>query len=133
MIIVDSSVWIDYFNGQITPETNTLDSLLGVKYLGIGDLILTEVLQGFRSDKDYDIARDKLTSLAVFEMLGKEQAIKSAYNFRQLRKRGISIRKTADVIIATFCIEKGHSLLFSDKDFLPFVKHLGLEAVLTYQ
>jgi predicted nucleic acid-binding protein len=129
MILVDSSVWIDYFNGLDTPQTNKLDTLLGTEPLGIGDLILTEVLQGFRADKDYELAKRLLTSLSVFDMLGMELAIKSADHFRYLRKRGISIRKTVDVIIATFCIETQHSLLFSDKDFLPFVEHLGLRAV----
>jgi predicted nucleic acid-binding protein len=126
MIIVDSSVWIDYFNGRETPETNQLDTLLGVEPLGIGDLIMTEVLQGFRSDKDYQIAKELLTSLTIFEMLGVEFAIKSVDNYRFLRKRGITIRKTTDVIIATFCIESHNPLLFSDKDFIPFVEHLGL-------
>ncbi|HLF98029.1 MAG TPA: PIN domain nuclease [Methylococcaceae bacterium] len=129
MILVDSSVWIDYFNGRPTRQTNTLDTLLGAEPLGIGDLILTEVLQGFRSDADYQAAKRALTSLSVFDMLGVELAIRSADNFRVLRKRGITVRKTADVIIATFCIEAGHSLLFADKDFQPFVDHLGLRAV----
>jgi predicted nucleic acid-binding protein len=105
MILVDSSVWIDYFNGRETPETNKLDTLLGVEPLAIGDLILTEVLQGFRSDVDYQTAKELLTSLTIFEMLGVDIAFKSVDNYRSLRKRGITIRKTADVIIATFCIE----------------------------
>ena len=130
MIIVDSSVWIDYFNGRETPQTDKLDELLGVELLGIGDIILTEVLQGFRHDKDYRTAKKVLTSLTVFNMLGTEIAIKSADNFRILRKQGITIRKTNDVIIATYVIENDHSLLFSDKDFIPFVKRLGLNAVL---
>lgn len=130
MILVDSSVWIDYFNGKDTIQTSKLDELLGAESLGIGDLVLTEVLQGFRADKDYQIAKRVLTSLTVFSMLGLEVAIKSADNFRALRKQGITIRKTVDVIIATFCIENGHSLLFSDKDFIPFVEYLGLNAVL---
>jgi predicted nucleic acid-binding protein len=100
-----------------------------VELLGIGDIILTEVLQGFRIDADYDTAKQVLTSLTVFNMLGIESAIKSADNFRILRKRGITIRKTVDVIIATFCIENDHALLFSDKDFMPFVQYLGLRAV----
>lgn len=129
MILVDSSVWIDYFNGRDTPQTSRLDGLLGLELLGIGDLILTEVLQGFREDRDYQTAKRLLTSLTVFELLGTEVAIKSADNFRSLRKRGITVRKTIDVIIATFCIEYQHSLLFSDKDFLPFVEHLGLSPV----
>jgi predicted nucleic acid-binding protein len=130
MILVDSSVWVDYFNGNDTAETEKLNELLGVELLGIGDLILTEVLQGFRTDADYHIAKDVLTSLTIFNLVGSEIAIKSAENYRELRKQGITIRKTIDVIIATFCIENGHSLLFCDRDFIPFVRHLGLNAVL---
>ncbi|HMU86742.1 MAG TPA: PIN domain nuclease [Agitococcus sp.] len=131
MILIDSSVWIDYFNGQPTPEANKLDSLLGVEPLAIGDLILTEVLRGFRVDTDYQTAKKLLLTLTVFDMLGTDLAIQAADNFRFLRKRGVTVRKTADVIIATHCIEYGHSLLFADKDFLPFVTHLGLKAVTT--
>ena len=131
MILVDSSVWIDYFNGQVTPETNKLDTLLGVEPLGVGDLILTEVLRGFRSDVDYQTAKKLMTSLSIFEMLGTDMAIQSADNFRLLRKEGITVRKTTDVIIASYCIEHNYSLLFADKDFLPFVAHLGLKAVTT--
>lgn len=131
MILVDSSVWIDYFNGQPTLEAHKLDSLLGVEPLAIGDLILTEVLRGFRVDTDYQTAKKLLLTLSVFDMLGADLAIQSADNFRFLRKRGITVRKTADVIIATYCIEHDHSLLFADKDFLPFVTHLGLKAVTT--
>ena len=126
MIMVDSSVWIDYFNGRETTETLQLDSLLGVKPIAIGDIILTEVLQGFRNDEDYKTAKSLLTSLTIFELLGEKMALKSADNYRQLRKQGITIRKTADVIIASFCIENNLPLLFSDQDFLPFVKHLKL-------
>ena len=129
MIIVDSSVWVDYFNGQDTPQTTRLDALLGVELLGIGDLILTEVLQGFRTDADFGRAKMLLLSLSVFEMLGVENAIRSADYYRQLRNQGITIRKTADVIIATFCIAEGHALLFSDKDFIPFVEQFGLSEV----
>ena len=131
MIIVDSSVWINYFNGVDTLQTNKLDEILDIEPIGIGDIILTEVLQGFRADKDYRLAKKMLTSLTIFQMLGLEIAIKSADNFRCLRKQGITIRKTNDVIIATFCIENNHSLLFSDKDFIPFVQNLGLDSVLT--
>ena len=129
MILVDSSVWIDYFLGRDTPQVEILDRSLGVRALGVGDLVLTEVLQGFRADKDYRIARSIMDALTVFEMLGKDMAIKSAENFRKLRKQGITIRKTADVIIATYCIEQGLPLLFSDKDFEPFVQHLHLTQV----
>jgi predicted nucleic acid-binding protein len=127
LILVDSSVWIDYFNGVDSPETKMLDKTLGVEPIAIGDLILAEVLQGFRNDDDYKSAKKVFNDIAVFELLGKKMALKSADNFRSLRKRGITIRKTADVIIATFCIEKKLPLLFSDKDFKPFVKHLGLQ------
>jgi predicted nucleic acid-binding protein len=127
MLLIDSSVWIDYFNGRDTPQTDKLDELLEVELLAIGDIILAEVLQGFRQDKDYHTAKKILTSLTVFNLLGLEIAIKSAENFRILRKQGITIRKTNDVIIATFCLENDHSLLFSDKDFIPFVKYFGLK------
>lgn len=130
MIFVDSSVWIAYFNGNVTPETTRLDDLLGQEPIGLGDLVLAEVLQGFRLDKDYRTAEKLLTSLSIFQLLGKEMAIKSADNYRTLRKQGITIRKTADVIIATFCIEHDLSLLHADKDFLPFVTHLDLHPAL---
>jgi len=129
MILVDSSVWIDYFNGIENEQTDKLDSTLGLEEVAIGDLILTEVLQGFKVDKEYRIAKEVLTSLTIFELLGVELALKSANNFRKLRKKGITIRKTADVIIATYCIENKIPLLFTDKDFLPFVKHLSLPSV----
>lgn len=126
MILVDSSVWIDYFSGKGSPETDFLDGVLGVRAVAIGDLILTEVLQGFRHDKDYKTAKRLLEELTKLELLGAKMAIKSADNFRKLRKKGLTIRKTVDVIIASFCIEHNIPLLFSDKDFRPFVKHLGL-------
>ena len=126
MIVVDSSVWIDYFSGVDNTQTDRLDNTLGLKPVATGDLIMTEVLQGFRHDKDYKTARKLFEDLTIFEMLGQSMAVKSADNFRRLRKKGITIRKTADVIIATFCIEQKLPLLFSDKDFKPFVKHLGL-------
>jgi len=127
MIFVDSSVWIDYFNGKSSPEVTKLDSLLGIESVSTGDLILVEVLQGFRNDKDYKIAKNLLTSLTVFNMLDSNIAIKSADNFRALRKKGITVRKTVDSIIATFCIQNKLSLLHSDKDFKPFHKHLRLK------
>ena len=128
MVVVDSSVWIAYFNGAITPETQPLDVLLGHEPVGLGDLILVEVLQGFRLDKDYETAKRLLTSLTIFDFLGQDIAIRAADNYRALRKRGITVRKTADVIIATFCIEHDFPLLHSDKDFLPFVIHLRLRS-----
>jgi len=128
MVLVDSSVWIDFFNGTENDETNKLNEILGLEEVVIGDLILAEVLQGFKSDMDYKTAKDVLTSLTVHDLIGKKLAVKSANNFRKLRKKGITIRKTADVIIATFCIENKMPLLFTDKDFTPFVKHLNLRS-----
>ncbi|MGC1953437.1 MAG: PIN domain nuclease [Gammaproteobacteria bacterium] len=132
MTLVDSNVWIDYFNGRTTPETELLDNLLGTKPIAVGDLILTEVLQGFRHNKDYKTAKELLTSLTVFDLLGADRALRCAENFRALRKKGITVRKTADVIIATFCIEKDISLLHCDKDFEPFHNHLRLRNALSY-
>ena len=126
MIFVDSSVWIDFFNGTSSAETNYLDSLLGKEPVGLGDLVLIEVLQGFRRDQDYRTARELLTSLTVFTLGGQEVALKSAHNFRLLRKNGVTVRKTIDVLIATFCIGKNLPLLHSDKDFDPFHQHLKL-------
>jgi len=130
MILVDSSVWVDYFNGQVTRETDFLDSLLGTEPVAIGDLILAEVLQGFRSDADYEAAKEMLASLTTYDLLGAGLAVKTADNYRALRKRGITVRKTADAIIATFCIERRTPLLYSDRDFDPFVEHLGLKPAL---
>ena len=126
MILVDSGVWIDYFNGVDNKQTSTLNDTLGIRPVAVGDLILAEVLQGFREDKDYKTAKSLFDELTVFDLLGKDMAIKSADNFRALRTRGITIRKTVDIIIASFCIERKIPLLFSDKDFKPFIKHLGL-------
>lgn len=128
MILVDSSVWIDFFNGAVCAETDKLNEILGLEEIVIGDLILAEVLQGFRSDTDYKAAKNVLTSLTVYDLLGKDMAIRSANNFRKLRKKGITIRKTADVIIATYCIENKIPLLFTDKDFVPFVDNLRLKS-----
>lgn len=130
MVLVDSSVWVSYFNGTITPETEQLDALLGQEPVGLGDLILAEVLQGFRLDKDYRIAKELLTSLTVFHLLGQDLAIRTADNHRALRKRGVTVRKTTDAIIATFCIQNDLPLLHADKDFLPFVTHLNLRSAL---
>ncbi len=128
MIVVDSSVWIDFFNGVSTPEVERLDGLLGVTPLVIGDLILVEVMQGFRNERDVATARQLFRSLALLPMLGGSNAWKAAENYRQLRSRGITVRKTIDGIIATACIEANLPLLFSDRDFVPYVEHLGLEA-----
>jgi predicted nucleic acid-binding protein len=132
LIFVDSSVWVDYFNGTQSVETDCLDSLLGKEPVGLGDVVLIEVLQGFRRDQDYKIAKDLLTALTVFTLGGQEMAIESADNFRLLRKKGITVRKTIDVLIATFCINKNLPLLHSEKDFDPFHQYLRLENALEF-
>ena len=128
MIVVDSSVWIDFFNGVSTPEVERLDGWLGVTPLAIGDMILVEVMQGFRSERDVATARQLFRSLALLPMLGGSNAWKAAENYRTLRRQGITVRKTIDGIIATACIEANLPLLFSDRDFQPYVDHLGMEA-----
>ena len=128
MIVVDSSVWIDFFNGVSTPEVERLDGWLGVTPLAIGDLILVEVMQGFRTERDVATARQLFRSLALLPMLGGSNAWKAAENYRTLRRQGITVRKTINGIIATACIEANLPLLFSDRDFQPYVEHLGLEA-----
>jgi hypothetical protein len=129
VIVVDSSVWIDYFRGRATPQVETLDALLGVEPVATGDLMLTEVLQGFAGDRDFNRARKLLMSLVIVDLAGPSIAVKAAENFRALRRLGISVRKTIDTVIATHCIENRLPLLYSDRDFDPFVEHLGLRAV----
>ncbi len=130
MILVDSSVWIDYFRGTATPQAEKLDSLLGTELIATGDLILTEVLQGFVSNRDFNQARKLMTSLVIVDLAGLNMAIQAAKNFRVLRSLGITVRKTIDTVIATRCIESGLPLLYSDRDFDPFVKHLDLRSAL---
>lgn len=130
MILVDTSVWIDYFNGVENPHTDLLDLSIIEGAVAIGDLIFLEILQGIRNDKDYRKTQQSLLALDQYEMFGKAMTVKCADNYRALRKKGITIRKTADVIIATFCIENRLPLLFLDRDFIPFVDHLGLEPAL---
>jgi predicted nucleic acid-binding protein len=129
LILVDSSVWIDYFKGAITTQTEKLDVLLGREPLGIGDLILTEVLQGFDDQKSFDMAKKMLTSLTIIELCGADVAVQAAENFRKLRSTGITVRKTIDTVIATRCIVSGHVLLHDDRDFDAFVRHLGLRVM----
>jgi predicted nucleic acid-binding protein len=126
VILVDSSVWIDYFRGVPTRESDRLDALLGSDQLAIGDLMLAEVLQGFASDRDFERALGLLRSLALIEIAGEAIAVQAARNYRVLRSRGVTVRKTIDTLIATRCIADGHALLYSDRDFDPFVRHLSL-------
>lgn len=129
MILVDSSVWIDFFRGKSNPQVERLDALLGNEPLAIGDLILTEVLQGFTSDRDFNEARKMLDAFTLVKLGGKDIAIEAARNFRLLRAHGITVRKTIDTIIATRCIVSGYSLLHSDRDFDAFAEHIGLRVV----
>lgn len=129
MILVDSSVWIDFFRGKVTPQVDALDRLLGEELVAIGDLMMTEVLQGFASERDFNKARRLLGALDLVEIGGRDVMIEAARYFRDLRARGITIRKTIDTLIATRCIVSGYRLLYSDRDFDPFVTHLGLERV----
>lgn len=125
-LLVDSSVWINYFNGSITPETDYLDNALGNESIVVGDLILAEVLQGFRLQRDFDAACNALTRFPVLVMVGQQVAIQSAANHRILRAKGITIRKTIDSLIAAFCIENELTLLHADRDFDHFEGFLGL-------
>ena len=131
MILVDSSVWIDYFRGIPSSQTDRLHALLGNEPLATGDLVLAEVLRGFGSAQDFNQGKKLLTSLPIIELVGGNIAIQAANNFRTLRSLGVTVRKTIDTLIATSCIEKGLALLYSDKDFDPFVEHLGLQSAMS--
>jgi predicted nucleic acid-binding protein len=126
MIVADTSVWIDYVNGIIAPHTNLLDFELLNNQVVTGDLIIAEFLQGFRNDGDYDKAKQIMGSLFYYDFLGYKNAYKAAENYRTLRKQGITVRKTIDVFIATFCIENDFELIHNDHDFDPFEDLLGL-------
>ena len=130
MILVDSSVWIDYFRDDLTPQSDRLDQLLSSELLLIGDLILAEVLQGFVSEHDFNQAKTLLTALPVVPLVGQDVALQAARNFRHLRALGVTARKTVDTLIATSCIENGYTLLYSNRDFDPFVEHFGLLSAL---
>jgi hypothetical protein len=131
MILVDSSVWIDYFNGNKTSQTDWLDCALGSTPIIIGDLILTEVLQGFQNDKDFQTAKGILLRIPFTAMGGQALALESAKNYRHLRRKGVTVRKTIDVMIGTFCIHYQLPLLHDDRDFDPMVKYLGLTIIET--
>ena len=128
MIVVDSSVWIDYFNGRSSAETDALERLARTRLL-IGDLIIAEVPQGFSRENDFRRAERIFAALEFRPMVGREIAIAAAHHYRTLRAKGVTVRKTIDALIATFCIRHGHSLLHSDRDFDPFERHLGLRVI----
>ena len=130
MILVDSSVWIDWFRNAATAEVDRLDVLVGRKQLAIGDLILTEVLQGTDSAREFERVRRILFEFPLVGIAGRDIAVEAAQNFRRLRAVGVTVRKTIDTLIATRCMRDGHQLLFRDRDFVAFVDHLGLESAM---
>ncbi len=129
MLLVDSSVWIDYFNGRSTEQTDYLHDMLGQRPIVVGDIILAEILQGFRDDTSFALARKALQSCFLVEMVGIDLAIRSAEYYRQLRRRGVTVRKTIDCLIATYAIVHTHELLHADRDFEPFETFLGLSVI----
>ena len=126
MILADTSVWIDYLNGRITPQTDLLDDSLIAGTLAMGDLVFLEILQGIRNDKQFEQVKNKLSLLDQCSMFNSNYVTEYANNYRSLRKKGITVRKTNDVIIASFCIQENMPLLYTDRDFKPFIEHLGL-------
>lgn len=130
MVLVDTGVWIDYFNGHSTPPADRLDALLSSTVVLVGDLILAEVLQGFRSDTGYRTAKKLLLAFEQRPLGGNDIALKAAANCRRLRRKGITVRKKVDCFIATYCIEHRIPLLYGDRDFAPFARHLGLRSAL---
>ena len=126
MVIVDTSVWFDYFAGASNAETEWLDVEIGKHRLGVTDMILCEILQGSRTDTEFRVLREAMLKFEVFETGGPEMAKASAENYRLLRKKGFTTRKTIDCWIATFCMRERHTLLHRDRDFQPFEKQLGL-------
>ena len=129
MVMVDSSIWIDAFNGINSWQVRALSELLGKETIYLGDIILAEVLQGIRHEGDFENIKSELDKFPCANLLGKKMAIISAQNYRRLKNKGITVRKIVDVIIGTFCIENGFTLLHNDKDFLPMEKHLGLKTI----
>ena len=129
MFMVDTSVWIDYFNGNSTDQTDFLRYRLGKEMVIIGDLILAETLQGFRADKDYQQAKRLLGSFPIVPLAGENMAYEAVNYYRLLRKKGVTVRKTMDILIGTYCVIESVPLLYSDRDFDPIVNHLGLVQV----
>jgi predicted nucleic acid-binding protein len=129
MTIVDTTVWIDYLGGRSNPETEWLDRELNRHRFGLTDLILCEILQGIREDTTFKRAQQDLSDFAIFPTGGTDLAVAAAKNYRTLRSRGVTVRKTIDCLIATFCLAEGYSLLHRDRDFDVFEKHLGLRVI----
>ncbi len=132
MILVDSSVWVDYFRGETTAQTSLLEGLLDSQELAIGDLNFTEVLQGCKIDKEFNEVRRLLGRLELVALSGEDVVVEAARNYRKLRSLGVTVRGTIDVVLATRCIVSGHLLLHSDRDFDAFEEHLGLRCVVSH-
>ncbi len=130
MILVDSSVWIDFLQDCESPQTRRLAALIGKQRLATADLVLAEVLQGCRSERLFRLTLFEMSSLPVLVIGSEDVAVQAARHHRALRARGITVRKTIDTLIATRCIMDGHHLLYSDRDFDPFVAHLGLKSAM---
>ncbi len=130
MILVDTGVWIDYFGGSRTPQSDWLHDRLSVRRFAVGDLILAELLQGCRTERQFDTLRAALGDFQRLAIVDEEVALAAARNYRTLRARGITVRKTTDTLIATRCILADVPLLYSDRDFDPFVRHLGLRSAM---
>jgi predicted nucleic acid-binding protein len=126
LIVVDSSVWIDFLNGHDAPHVRSLNAILGTDDVAVGDLILCEVLQGLDGEREAKEVEARLRTFSIVSMVGETNAIAAARNFRRLRSRGITVRKTIDLLIGTWCIENRSPLLHNDTDFRPMARHLGL-------
>jgi hypothetical protein len=129
VIVADTSVWIDYFRGVTAPHTDLLDRALSESRITIGDLILAELLQGFSSEREFQIAKQLMDGLEYRDFVGRDMAMAAAQNYRALRRQGVTVRKTIDVLIATFCIENGFGLIHNDRDFDPMEQLLGLRVL----
>jgi len=129
MTIIDTSVLIDYLANRVTPETDWLEQNADALSFGLTDLIVYEVLRGIRNDAQVPVVWEELQAFQLWPTMTPGLEIVAAENYRSLRKRGITIRKTVDCLVASFCIEHGHELLHNDRDFEPFEKHLGLQVI----
>lgn len=128
MDLVDSSVWIDYFRNRATPQVERFERLIGTDGFAVADLVIVEVLQGIDTDIEFERTRRRMLTAPVIKIGGEDVAVQAARNYRHLRGLGVTVRKTIDTLIATRCIMDGHRLLYSDRDFDPFVEHLGLRS-----
>jgi predicted nucleic acid-binding protein len=132
-VIVDTTVWIDFFRNTVTEQTELLEQVVRNGNAALGDLIVGEILQGVETDKQFRSLKQHLANFPAYSMVGLDNAVKSAMNYRRLRAKGFTVRKTVDCWIATFCIEQGFPLLHNDRDFDPFEEQLGLKVLSSLQ